>query len=65
MSAWAAMSGTFARIFSFDASKKWIIRDGLTGISRTGSGASIARGWKKSLGLRKSFLSGFAALEGY
>ena len=33
---------------------KWIIRDGLNGISRAGSGASIARGLKKSRGLRKS-----------
>ena len=28
MSACLAMSGTFAAIFSFEASKKWIIRDG-------------------------------------
>ena len=34
MSACLAMSGTFAAIFSFEASKKWIIRDGLNGISR-------------------------------
>ena len=27
------MSGTLAPIFSFEASRKWIIRDGLTGIS--------------------------------
>jgi hypothetical protein len=50
MSACFAMSGTLARIFSLDASKKWIIRDGLNGISRGGSGASIASGSKKSLG---------------
>ncbi len=37
---------------------KWIIRDGLNGISRAGSGASIARGLKKSRGLRKSGLLG-------
>ena len=37
---------------------KWIIRDGLNGISRAGSGASIARGLKKSRGLRKSSLLG-------
>src|SRR6266511_2494159 len=56
-SACLAMSGTFARIFSLEASKKWIIRDGLTGISRSGSGASMASGWKKSLGfLTASFL---------
>ena len=52
MSACLAMSGTFAAIFSFEASKKWIIRDGGNGISRTGSGAPIARGSKKSRGFR-------------
>ena len=31
MSACLAMSGTLAAIFSFEASKKWIIRDGLEG----------------------------------
>ena len=44
MSARAAMSGTLAAIFSLLGSKKWIIRDGLTGISRTGSGAPRASG---------------------
>ncbi len=44
MSACLAMSGTLARIFSLDASKKWIIRDGLKGISCGGSGAPIASG---------------------
>src|SRR4051794_24390473 len=52
MSTVGAMSGTLATIFSLEKSRKWIIRDGLNGISRTGSGASIARGLKKSLGLR-------------
>ncbi len=56
MSTFGAMSGTFATIFSFEKSRKWIIRDGLNGISRAGSGASIARGLKKSRGLRKSAL---------
>jgi hypothetical protein len=46
------MSGTFAAIFSFEASKKWIIRDGGNGISVTGSGAPSASGSKKSLGFR-------------
>ena len=46
------MSGSLATIFSFDGGKKWIIRDGLTGISRSGSGAPTARGRKKSLGFR-------------
>ena len=51
MSACLAMSGTFAAIFSFEASKKWIIRDGGNGISRDRVGAPIARGLKKSRGL--------------
>ena len=53
MSACLAMSGTFAAIFSFEASKKWIIREGLNGTSVTGSGAPIASGLKKSRGFRK------------
>ena len=52
MSTVGAMSGTLATIFSLEKSRKWIIRDGRTGISRTGSGASMARGLKKSLGFR-------------
>ncbi len=52
MSTFGAMSGIFSTIFSFEKSRKWIIRDGLNGISRAGSGASIARGLKKSRGLR-------------
>src|SRR5215212_5877676 len=51
MSAWLAMSGTLAAIFSLEASKKWIIRDGGKGISRAGSGAPIASGLRKSRGL--------------
>src|SRR5580698_6745633 len=56
MSTVGAMSATFATIFSFEKSRKWIIREGLNGISRAGSGASIASGLKKSRGLRKSGL---------
>ena len=52
MSVVRAMSGSFAAIFSFDGSKKWIIRDGVTGISSSGSGAPWARGLAKSRGLR-------------
>src|SRR6478735_403379 len=52
MSTVGAMSGTLATIFSLEKSRKWIIRDGRTGISRTGSGASIASGLRKSRGLR-------------
>ena len=57
MSACLAMSGTFAAIFSLLASKKWIIREGLTGISRSGSGAPTASGLRKSRGFRKVRLS--------
>ena len=52
MSDFGAMSGTLATIFSFEKSKKWIIREGVNGISRSGSGAPIASGLKKSRGLR-------------
>src|SRR3712207_5736313 len=57
-SACLAMSGTLAAIFSLEPSKKWIIREGRKGISRSGSGASIARGLKKSRG----FLMGGEAI---
>src|SRR5919108_6143557 len=52
MSTCGAMSGAFATIFSFEKSRKWIIREGRTGTSRSGSGAPIASALKKSLGLR-------------
>src|SRR3954454_21574503 len=52
MSVFVAMSGALATIFSFEKSRKWIIRDGLNGISASGSGAPMARGFKKSPGLR-------------
>src|SRR5947209_2336818 len=52
MSALAASSGSFAAIFSLLGSKKWIILDGLTGISSAGSGAPMARGFPNSLGFR-------------
>ena len=58
MSTVGAMSGTLATIFSLEKSRKWIIRDGLNGISCAGVGASIARGLKKSRGLRKACLLG-------
>ena len=50
MSVVLAMSGALAAIFSFEKSRKWIIREGPKGISATGSGAPIASGWKKSRG---------------
>src|SRR3954453_5572793 len=47
MSVCSAICGAFAAIFSFEKSRKWIIREGPNGISRGGSGASMAGGWKK------------------
>ena len=58
MSVFAAMPAAFSTIFSLEKSRKWIIRDGLTGISASGSGAPIASGWKKSLGFLKLLLGG-------
>ncbi len=52
MSTVGAIAGTFDTILAFDGGKKWIIRDGLNGTSRTGAGAPTASGLKKSLGLR-------------
>ena len=53
MSTVGAMSGTLATIFSLEKSRKWIIREGLKGISRAGSGAPMASGLRKSRGFRK------------
>src|SRR5688572_16701425 len=52
MSVFFATSGSFAAIFSFDGSKKWMHRDGLTGISRSGSGAPSASDLKNDRGFR-------------
>ena len=52
MSVWRAMSGALAAIFSFEKSRKWIMREGLKGISRSGSGALTASALKKSRGFR-------------
>jgi hypothetical protein len=38
------MSAALATILGLEKSRKWIIRDGVTGISRSGSGAPIACG---------------------
>src|SRR5215213_3367653 len=62
MSVFVAMSAALATIFSFEKSRKWIIRDGLNGISASGSGAPMARGLKKSRGLRMRRLSLSVAL---
>ena len=59
MSVFSAMAPALATIFSFEKSRKWIIREGLTGISRSGSGAPIACGRKKSLGCLKVLLGSF------
>src|SRR5215216_1020482 len=52
MSACCARSGALAAIFSFEKSRKWIIREGFTGISSGGSGASIASGCVNWRGFR-------------
>src|SRR5919202_3427886 len=57
MSHWAARSGSLPAIFSLLGSKKWIIRDGVTGISASGSGAPMARGFAKSRGFRTGWVS--------
>ena len=54
-----ARAGTFAAIFALLGSKKWIIREGRSGISRGGSGAPMALGLKKSFALRMAFLPGY------
>src|SRR5262245_42473342 len=51
-----ARSGSLVTIFALDASKKWIMRDGRYGISRSGVGAPIALGRKKSFALRMASL---------
>ena len=45
MSTLGAMSGTFATIFSLAKLRKWIMREGLKGISRTGSGRRWRGAW--------------------
>src|SRR3954454_18765391 len=55
MSACLARSGAFAAMFSFEKSRKWIIREGFTGISSGGSGAPIASGCVNWRGFRTEF----------
>ncbi len=50
MSVCWAICGALAAIFSFEKSRKWIIREGPKGISVAGSGAPMARGFVKSRG---------------
>ena len=44
MSDLVARSGSLPTIFSFEGSKKWIIRDGVTGISSAGIGGADGEG---------------------
>src|SRR5919205_2398083 len=63
MSVLGASSGSLATTRSLEGSKKWIIRDGLIGISSGGWGAPMASGLAKSRGLRMSgSLGGVAGL---
>ena len=52
MSVFVAMSAALATIFSLEKSRKWIIREGRSGISVSGPGAPMASGLRKSRGLR-------------
>ena len=52
MSVFVAMSAALATIFSLEKSRKWIIREGRSGISASGAGAPMASGLRKSRGLR-------------
>src|SRR5919206_4880450 len=56
MSVCRAISGALAAIFWFEKSRKWIMREGLNGISPGGSGAPTASGFLKSRGLRTLLL---------
>ena len=56
MSTVGAMSFTLPTIFSLEKSRKWIIREGLNGISRIGSGAPIASAFRNRGGFAKACL---------
>ena len=51
MSTVGAMSGTLATIFSLEKSRKWIIRDGLKGISRSRLGRVDGKGLEEVAGV--------------
>ena len=51
MSTVGAMSGTLATIFSLEKSRKWIIRDGLNGISSSGVGRADGEGLAEVAGV--------------
>src|SRR3954451_13192449 len=63
MSADFAMSGAWAAIFSLEKSTKWIIREGPKGISATGSGAPMARGFMKSRGFLIGAKASFRGMD--
>jgi hypothetical protein len=54
-----------AAIFSFEGSKKWIIREGFTGISIGGWGAPIASGCPNWRGFLMRSSGGEAYLEAW
>ena len=58
------MSGTLATIFSFEKSRKWIIREGLNGISRA-AGAPMASGCPNWRGYHATASSGRAGGRGW
>ncbi len=45
------MSGSLAAIFSFEKSRKWIIREGLNGISSSGVGRADRKGLSEVAGV--------------
>ena len=51
MSTVGAMSGTLATIFSFEKSRKWIIREGLNGISSERRGGADRQGLAEVAGV--------------
>ena len=59
MSTVGAMSGTFATIFSFEKSRKWIIREGLNGISRDRIGRADREGLEEVSGVSHRAAAGY------
>ncbi len=62
MSTLGAMSGTFATIFSLEKSRKWIIREGLKGISRAGSRRVDGEGLEEVAGVAQVGSPGMAGV---
>ena len=63
MSALPAMSGSLPTIFSFEGSKKWIIREGVNGTSSSGSGAPQGERASRSRGGCAKVVSGVGGGE--